>query len=69
MPNLSNYELLAEEKIDSSWRNIEFLNNLLEFFWKICLSFFFAWVFLALSFFEVSKKSLFKYNVVQCTAI
>ena len=40
MPNLSNYELFGEEKIDSSWLNIEFLNYLLEFFVKICLSFF-----------------------------
>ena len=34
VPNLSNYELLEEEKIYSSWQNIEFSNNLLEFFGK-----------------------------------
>ena len=31
MPNLLNYELLDEEKIYSSWQNIEFSNNLLDF--------------------------------------
>ena len=34
LPNLSNYELLGEEKMDSSWRNIKYLKYLLEFFGK-----------------------------------
>ena len=50
MPNLSNYELLGEEKIDSSWRNIEFSNYLLEFFGK------FARVCFGLSFFRNGQK-------------
>ena len=50
MPNLSTYELFGEEKIDSSWQNIEFSNYLLEFF-SAC-------VFLALSFFRNVQKSL-----------
>ena len=31
MLNLSNYELLGEEKIDTSWQSVEFSNYLLEF--------------------------------------
>jgi len=42
VPNLSNYELFVEEKIDSSWQNIEFSNYLLEAFLENVLEFFSA---------------------------
>ena len=35
MLNLSTYELFGEEKIDSSWQNIEFSNYQLEFFFGL----------------------------------
>jgi len=58
MPNLSNYELLGEENIDSSWRNIEFSNYLLEFL-EILLEFFFCLSFFGFEFFsKCPKKSL-----------
>ena len=42
MLNLSTYELFGEEKIDSSWQNIEFSNYLLEFVLENSLEFFSA---------------------------
>lgn len=55
--NLSNYELWGEGKIDTSWRNIEFSNYLLEFFGKLARAFFGLELFS-----KCPKKSLYLEN-------